>query len=399
MSVFNVPDEVRPLRDEVLRFVEEEIYPYERLLLAKTAGWEAIFDDLVKKAKGDGLWAMGHPSSMGGRGLPWSQYAYVNEVIGRTDAAMNVFGSYSVQTCLMLDAAASEWQREELLLPAVQGDLHVAFAVTEPGAASSDPTNITTEARLDGDAWVINGVKWYTSLGDSAEWICVMCRTEGEDAPLHERFSMLLVPRMSPGYEIVRDIKVMGLESNHPECRYCDVRVPARNLLGERGQGFRLFQTRLGPARLTNAQRWLGQAQRAFDLMCERMTERHLRGGDLLADKQMMQQYVYDSYVEIQAARMMVLDAGARLDAGGQGRVEISAAKTAAARMLQSVLDRALQVHGALGLCDDAPLEHMYRMARIYRIVDGPDEVHIERVGKQILREYTEGRSWDFGLR
>ena len=173
---------------------------------------------------------------------------------------MNIFGSYSVQTCVMLDKAATDWQREELLYPAVRGDIHVAFAVTEPGAASSDPTNITTTAVLNGDEWVINGRKWYTSAATTSEWVCVMCRTENDDVPVHERFSMLLVQSSNPGYEIVRDVFVMGLDSNHPECAYNDVRVPAHNLLGQRGQGFSLFQTRLGPARLTklHAMAWSG---------------------------------------------------------------------------------------------------------------------------------------------
>jgi acyl-CoA dehydrogenase len=191
----------------------------------------------------------------------------------------------------------------------------------------------------------------------------------------------------------------MGMNSNHPECAYENVRVPADHLLGERGQGFNLFQTRLGPARITNTMRWIGQAQRAFDLMCERVNVRRVRGGELLADKQLIQQYVYQSYTEIQAARMLVLDAAEKLDRGEQARVEISAVKAYAANMLQNVLDRAVQVHGALGVCDDTPLERMYRFARIYRIVDGPDEVHIERVGKTILKEYREGRGWDFSTR
>lgn len=394
-----IPDNVKPLRDQVLRFVEDHIIPEEPVLYARGPESEALKAKLVGMAKAEGLWAMGHPKSMGGRGLPWRDYAFVNEVIGRSDAAMNIFGSYSVQTCLMLDAAATPRQRQEILLPLVRGDIHVAFSVTEPGAASSDPTNIATTAELDGDEWVVNGTKWYTSGATEAEWFCVMCRTEPEDTPLHESFSMLLVPASTPGLRIARDVFVMGLDSNHPEIRLDDVRLPADHILGERGQGFRLFQTRLGPARLTNCMRWLGQAQRAFDLMCERINTRRIRGGAVLADKQLMQSYVYRSYVELQTARMLVLEAAEKLDEGDQARVQISAAKTEAANMLQHVLDRAIQVHGALGLCDDSPLERMYRMARIYRIVDGPDEVHIERVGKTILREYREGRGWDFATR
>lgn len=392
---YSIPEHLQPLYRQVLRFIEDRIYPQERILLLGGAEADLIHKELSDQAKAEGLWALGHPKSMGGGGLPLSDYAYINEAIGRSDAALHIFGSYSIQTCLMLDAVATDWQRQELLYPAVRGDIHVAFSVTEPGAASSDPTNITTAAVLDGDSWVITGRKWFVSLAMQSEWLCVMCRTEGHDKSPHERFSMILVPSSSPGFKIERDIFVMGLNSNHPECTYEKVRVPARNLLGERGQGFKLFQVRLGPARLTNCMRWIGQAQRAFDIMCNRINTREVRGGRL-ADKQLMQKFVYDSYVEIQAARMMVHDASEKLDRGSQARVEISAAKTYAANMLHDVVDRAMQVHGAMGVSDDTPLEHMYRMARIYRIVDGPDEVHIERVGKNILREYREGRGWEF---
>jgi acyl-CoA dehydrogenase len=396
---YGVPEHLLPLRNKVADFVTSYIIPNEPVLFSGSDEGRAVHRKLSGMAKAEGLWAMGHPKHMGGLGLPWIDYAFINEVIGRSDAALNIFGSYSVQTALMLDKAANDWQRVELIEPLVRGDIHVAFAVTEPGAASSDPTNIATVAELDGDEWVVNGRKWYTSGASEAQWICVMCRTEGEDVPLHQRFSMLLVPTTSPGFRIVRDVSVMGMNSNHPECAYENVRVPADHLLGERGQGFNLFQTRLGPARITNTMRWIGQAQRAFDLMCERVNVRRVRGGELLADKQLIQQYVYQSYTEIQAARMLVLDAAEKLDRGEQARVEISAVKAYAANMLQNVLDRAVQVHGALGVCDDTPLERMYRFARIYRIVDGPDEVHIERVGKTILKEYREGRGWDFSTR
>lgn len=397
---YTVPEHLKPLYDQVTEFVEKRIIPNERLLLdERSEESETLRAELIEEAKREGLWAMGHPESMGGRGLPWLDYAYINEVIGRSDPAMNIFGSYSVQTCVMIASAADEWQREHVLLPAVRGDIHVAFAVTEPGAASSDPTNITTTAYLDGDEWVINGRKWYTSGATTSEWLCVMCRTESEDAPRHRRFSMILVPQSADGFKIDRDVFVMGTHSNHPECSYTDVRVPRHHLLGERGEGFTLFQARLGPARLTNCMRWIGQAQRAFDLMCERINTRELRDGERLATKQLMQLYVYQSYTEIQSARMMVLDAAEKMDRGEQARVEISAVKTYAANMLQHVLDRAVQVHGALGVCDDTPLERMYRFARIYRIVDGPDEVHIERVGKEILKVYRGGDRWVFSER
>jgi len=397
---FEIPAHVRPVREKALRFVEDEIYPVEKDFYAASPEWPTIFERLKARAKELGLWGIGHPAHMGGGGMPWFDYAYVNEIIGRSDAALNIFGSYTLQTCLMLDAAGAEEQKQKLLYPKVTGDVYVAFSVTEPGAASSDPTNIQTTARLEGDEWVINGRKWYVSGGDHADYMCVMCRTEGDDKPVHERFTMIIVPVGTPGLTRVRDMHVMGLRHmDHPEFEYREVRVPAANTLGKRGEGFKLFQTRLGPARITNTMRWLGQMQRAFDIMCNRINHRTLSGGQKLSEKQLMREYVYDSYLDIQSSRAIVLDAAAKLERGEQARVDLSIAKCAVSRALHRVIDRAIQVHGALGVSDDTPLEAMYRMARIMRIVDGPDEVHIDRAGKIVLREYAEGRTWDFAER
>ncbi|MDB5428922.1 MAG: acyl-CoA dehydrogenase protein [Caulobacter sp.] len=397
---FGVPDHVRPIREKLLRFIEDHVYDAEPIYQRGGPEAEAIQAKLRDRAKAEGLWALGHPASMGGGGMPWLDYAYANEVIGRCDAAMDVFGTYSLQSCLMLDAAGTEAQKQTILYPKVRGDTYMAFSVTEPGAGSSDPTNIQTTARLEGDEWVINGRKWYVSGGDHADWICVMARTEPQDAPVHGAFSMILVPAGTPGLTRVRDMHVLGLtHMNHPEYLYEEVRVPAANLLGKRGEGFKLFQVRLGPARITNTMRWLGQCQRAFDLMCDRINSRKVSKGALLSTKQLMQQHVYDSYVEIQSARAQVIDAAEKLGKGEQARVEVSAIKVAVSRTLHNVIDRAIQVHGALGLSDDLPLETMYRMARVMRIVDGPDEVHVERVGKTILKEFAAGNGWDFGQR
>jgi alkylation response protein AidB-like acyl-CoA dehydrogenase len=209
---------------------------------------------------------------------------------------------------------------------------------------------------------------------------------------------MILVPTDAPGYRIVRDTPVLGLEHGHYEVAYDDVRVPAENLLGQRGHGFVIAQERLGPGRIFHAMRWLGQAQRAFDLMCRRLNEREAFGGPL-ADKQLMQQHVFDSYSQIQAARLLTLQAAEQIDRGEQARVEIGAIKVFGARMLHDVVDRAIQVHGAAGLTDDTPLSRMYRMARLARLYDGPDEVHVQSVGRRILSEYRHGGSWEFGLR
>jgi alkylation response protein AidB-like acyl-CoA dehydrogenase len=397
---YAIPERVRPIREKALRFVEDRIYPVEKAFYQGGPEWQPIYKELVAEAKELGLWAIGHPAHMGGGGMPWFDYAYVNEIIGRSDAALNIFGSYTLQSCLLLDAGGTPEQKEQILYPKVRGDVYMAFSVTEPGAASSDPTNIQTTARLEGDEWVINGRKWYVSGGHHADWMCVMCRTEEDVASKYDAFSMILVPINTPGLTKVRDMHVMGLaHSDHPEFNYDNVRVPAKNLLGKRGEGFKLFQVRLGPARITNTMRWLGQMQRAFDIMCNRINYRTLSGGQKLSEKQLMREYVYDSYLDIQSSRAIVLDAAAKLERGEQARVELSVAKCAVSRALYRVIDRAIQVHGALGVSDDTPLEAMYRMARIMRIVDGPDEVHIDRAGKIVLREFEAGRGWDFAER
>ncbi|MFC6902520.1 acyl-CoA dehydrogenase family protein [Nonomuraea dietziae] len=214
----------------------------------------------------------------------------------------------------------------------------------------------------------------------------------------HLAFSMILVPTDTPGYTIVRETPVLGLSGAHCEVRYDDVRVPSANLLGPRGQGFVIAQRRLGPGRIFHCMRWLGQAQRAFDLMCGRL---HARSafGEPLARKQLMRQHVFDSYAEIQSARLLTLHAAHAMDAGQDARVEIGAIKVVGARMLHNVIDRAIQVYGAAGLTPDTPLDRMYRHARAGRIYDGPDEVHVDSVGRRILGAYAAGGNWEFGLR
>jgi alkylation response protein AidB-like acyl-CoA dehydrogenase len=231
---------------------------------------------------------------------------------------------------------------------------------------------------------VISGRKWFTTGAADAAYTTVMCRTEPEGTAPHRSFSMIIVPTDTPGYRIVRETPVLGLHGGHCEVAYDDVRVPADNLLGPRGHGFVIAQDRLGPGRIFHCMRWLGQAQRAFELMCARLRTRVAFGGPL-SDKQLMQQHVFDSYAEIQAARLLTLQAAERIDAGDQARVENGTIKVVGARMLHNVIDRAIQVHGAVGLTDDLPLSRMYRHAREARLYDGPDEVHIQAAARRIL--------------
>lgn len=389
------------VRSRVKRFVEERVYPAEDVLdNAPEAEARATLRRLMDEAKAEGLWALGHPREIGGQGMPFMDYVYVNEVIGRSQHAMVALGTHSLQDSIMLHLYASPAWKARYLEPLVAGDIFPSFAMTEPDVASSDPTQLRTAATLEGDEWVIRGRKWFTTGAAGAAYTTVMCRTEAEGTPPHKAYSMIVVPTDTPGYNIVRDTPVLGLRhglSGHYEVEYADVRVPAANLLGPRGEGFTIAQRRLGPGRIFHCMRWLGQAQRAFDLMCRRLQER-TAFGEKLADKQLMQKHVFDSAAEIQACRLLTLDAARKIDSGSDARIEIGLIKVVGARMVHNVIDRAIQVFGAKGLTPDTPLHIMYRHAREARIYDGPDEVHIHSVAKRLLKAYDRnGPGIDFG--
>ena len=386
------------VRKDVKRFVENEVYPLEPVLQKKGDEASKAMTGVMQKAKDQSLWALGHPNDIGGQGMPFMEYVYINEVVGRSASAMVALGTHSLQDSIMLREYASKRWKDEYLEPLVQGDIFPSFGMTEPDISSSDPTQLETSAVLEGDEWVINGRKWFTTGAARAAYTTVMCRTE-VDVPSHGAFSMIIVPTNNSGYEIVRETPVLGIEGGHYEVSYNNVRVPKENLLGPRGQGFLIAQRRLGPGRIFHCMRWLGQAQRAFDLMCLRLHERNAFGSSL-ADKQLMQKFVFDSACEIQSSRQLTLDAAKRIDQGDDARIEIGMIKVVGANMLHNVIDRAIQVHGAKGLTDDTPLSQMYRHAREARIYDGPDEVHVQSVAKRILKNYKDnGAGWDFGER
>jgi acyl-CoA dehydrogenase len=386
-----VPAHVRPLRDRFLQFMRERIIASEPTLhLGQDRDPEAkaTLEGLAREVKEAGLWAMGHPTEIGGGGLPFMDYVYINEVVGMSEYGMYIFGTHSLQDAIMFHVHASPEQREKYLLPLVRGDIRSCFAMTEPEVASSDPTQLKTTAELDGDDWLINGHKWFISNAGRAAFTTIMARTEPPDTPAHESFSMILVPNDAPGYSNVRPIPVMGsIDGNHCEVTLENVRVPRTNILGPRGGAFKMAQQRLGPGRIFHCMRWLGQAQRAFDLMCERAVSRIARGSTL-AEKQLVQKMIFDSAAEIRAHRAMTLEAAGRMDEGDPARVEIGLIKVVGATMLHNVIDRAIQVHGGAGLTGDLPLERMYRNSRSARIYDGPDEVHITNVARLLLRPY-----------
>jgi alkylation response protein AidB-like acyl-CoA dehydrogenase len=280
----------------------------------------------------------------------------------------------------------------------VAGEARSFFSMTEPDVAGSDPTTLRTSARRDGGEWVIDGHKWFSSGAEGASFAIVMAVTDPEAKP-HRRASQIIVPADAPGVELVRPIPVLGHTgrgwSTHCEVRYSGVRVPVENTLGEPGDGFRIAQKRLGPGRIHHVMRWLGQMQRAFELMCSYALEREAFGGPL-AEKQTVQSWIADSAAEIQACRLLTMEAARRIDGGDEARVEVSLLKFYAARVLGDVIDRAVQVHGARGLTDETPLAGMLLQARGARIYDGPDEVHRMVVARRILKAFADGDGWRF---
>jgi alkylation response protein AidB-like acyl-CoA dehydrogenase len=320
-------------------------------------------------------------------------FVYLNEIIGRSEYGQVAVGSATMQDSIMLHLYASPEQRDRFLKPLVNGDVYPSVGLTEPEVAGSDPTQMKTSAYLDGDVWVINGHMWFTSGASRAAFTTVFAKTE-PDADKHMQFSSIIVPTDTDGYLIQRAVPTMGhVGGQHCEVVYDNVRVPKANQLGNRGEGFLISQKRLGPGRIFHCMRWLGQAQRAFELMCDRALTRYAHGS-MLAEKGAIQTMIAESAAEIQGARLMTLDAARAMDAGSEARVEISLVKFHGAKMLHNVIDRAVQVHGALGVTSDTPLDKMYREARYGRIYDGPDEVHHMVVARNLLRNYKDRAPW-----
>ncbi len=385
------------LRARYRSFMEAHVYPNETRLAGDD---EQLVAKLRARAKSEGLWAPHIGPEAGGTGTGFLDYAYLNEEIGRSAWAQLVFG------CQAPDAGNSEIllmfgtddQKERWLRPLVAGEIRSFFSMTEPEVSGADPTGLRTRAVRDGDDWVIDGHKWFSSGADGAAFGIVMAVTE-PDAPPHTRMSQIIVPADTPGVDVVRAVPVMGHAgsgwSTHCEVRYTNVRVPIANTLGGPGDGFRIAQKRLGPGRIHHVMRWLGQMQRAFELMCRYALEREAFGGPL-AEKQTVQNWIAESAAEIQACRLLTLDAAHKIDQGSEARVEVSLIKFYAARVLNEVIDRAIQVHGARGLTDETPLATMSMMARGGRIYDGPDEVHKMVVARRILKSFAEADGWRF---
>jgi acyl-CoA dehydrogenase len=395
---FSTEPEFQSRLDWMKEFVRAEVWPLETIVdeLGQD-GFERAIAPLREEVKRRGLWAAHLPPELGGQGFGQVKLGLMHEILGGSPYAPFVFGNNAPDSgnAEILALAGTPDQKERWLEPLLAGDLRSAFSMTEPDTAGSDPTLLATRAVDDGDDWVIDGRKWFSSNGSVADFLIVMAVTD-PDAQPHRRASMLIVPVDTPGVRILRDVATMeqpaeqfGRIGGHAEIVYEAVRVPKDALLGARGAGFLIAQQRLGPGRIHHCMRWLGVSRRAFDMLCERALSRYAHGS-LLADKQTVQNWIADSAAQMQAARLMTLHAAWKIDTEGAAaaRQEIALIKFFGAGVLHDVVDRALQAHGALGYSTDLPLEAMYRYARAARIYDGPDEVHRESVARRILRGY-----------
>jgi alkylation response protein AidB-like acyl-CoA dehydrogenase len=390
MIDFSVPPELEATRQRVTAFMEQYVYPNEDKMVEDEGLPAELERDLQAKVKAQGLWSPHLPQEWGGMGIGFIGQALVNEIIGRSVIAPRLFGNAAPDAgnAELLIISATEEQKEKYLQPLATGEVRSCFAMTEPEVAGSDPTGLRTTAVRDENEWVINGHKWFISGAIGSAFAIVMAVTDPA-ADSHQRASMILVTTNTPGFNIVRAVPVMGSGGvgGHCEIRLDDCRVPVGNLLGEEGQGFKLAQARLGPGRIQHCMRWIGAAQRSFEMMCRYALERQ-SFGEPLGKKQTVQNWIADSAAEINAARLMTLNAAWKLDRGDDARVEISLIKFFGARVLHDVIDRAIQVHGALGYSKDTPLEMFYRDARAARIYDGPDEVHRQVVAQRILKTF-----------
>jgi alkylation response protein AidB-like acyl-CoA dehydrogenase len=391
------PRSVDDVLARVRHLVLAELVPLEPLLLAERFDeLEPALERVRERVRAEGLWAPWLPADAGGMGLALGDFARVSEELGRSPLGHYAFHCQAPDVgnleLLMLHGSAA--QRERWLGPLARGELRSTFAMTEPEHAGSNPVHLSTTARREGGDWVIDGHKWFATAADGAAFAVVMAMTDPESPDPYRRASMILVPAGTPGYEVVRNLPVMGDTGrgwfSHGEVRLAGCRVPAENLLGPEGGGFALAQERLGPGRVHHCMRWIGLAERALHELCRHAAERELAPGKPLASRQAVQHWIAESRAEIDAARLLVLETARKIDHEGAraARVEVSEIKFFVAGVLQRVVDRAIQTHGALGVTDYTVLSFIYRHERAARIYDGPDEVHKSVVARRVLKAY-----------
>ncbi|GJM42326.1 MAG: acyl-CoA dehydrogenase [Ardenticatenaceae bacterium] len=395
--MFDISPELKNILATARKFVRDELIPLEPAFLAN--GFKALEPTLQEKrqmVRDIGLWLPQVPQEYGGLGLTLFEHGLMSQELGQTPIGHYVFNCQAPDAGnmeILIDHGTPE-QKKTYLEPLLRGEIRSCFSMTEPEHAGSNPTMMSSTAVREGDSYIIDGHKWFTSSADGAAFAVVMAITNPE-ASRHGRASQIIVPLDAPGYSLVRNISVMGEPgdgwASHAEVRYDGVRVPLTNVLGKEGEGFAIAQERLGPGRIHHCMRWLGICERAFEMMCTYALKREVAPGRPLAGQQTIQNWVAESRAEINAARLLVLATAKKIDEQGQyaARDDISLIKFHVAGLLQTVLDRAIQVHGGLGMTDDTPLAYWFRHERAARIYDGPDEVHKWSVARRIFAKYA----------
>ena len=401
---FDYSEKVQKLRAELEEFMDEHVYPNEKTYEEQHAAFEdrwsipPIIEELKEKAKTEGLWNLFLPDSDLGAGLTNLEYAPLCEIMGRSPIAPEVFNCNAPDTGNMevLVRYGTPEQQEKWLRPLLDGEIRSCFAMTEPDVASSDATNIQSRIERDGDEYVINGRKWWiTGAPDPRCKISIFMGKTDPEAKKHEQQSMILVPLDTPGVEIERALSVYGYDDaphGHAEISFNDVRVPAKNILWDEGKGFAIAQGRLGPGRIHHCMRLIGVAQRAIELMCERVKERETFGKPL-AEQGVIMEWIADSRMEIEQSRLLTLKAAHMMDTVGnkEAKAEIAMIKVVAPNVALRVLDRAVQSFGGAGVSDDFPLANFWAASRTLRLADGPDEVHRIAVAKLELKKERKG--------
>ena len=397
---FQISEKMETALGMINGFVDKELIPMETAFLS--GPFRELLPEIEKKrqkVKQMDLWAPNQSKALGGMGLNLVDHGLVSEALGRTPLGHFVFGCHAPDAgnIEILDEYGTPEQREKYLQPLVDGKIRSCFSMTEVEMPGSNPVMMETTAVTDGDDYVINGQKWYTTAADGAAFAVVMAITNPE-APPHRRASMIIVPTDTPGFDLVRNINIMGHAGDdyfsHAEILYHSCRVPQSNRLGPEGHGFVIAQERLGPGRIHHCMRWIGICNRAFELLCARAVSRRISADETLADKDIVKTWVAECAAEIQAARLLTLHTAWKIDRLGwkEARQDISMIKFVVANTMQKVVDRALQVHGGLGMTDDTPLAFFFRHERAARIYDGPDEVQKLSLARRILGEYQGGR-------
>jgi alkylation response protein AidB-like acyl-CoA dehydrogenase len=393
---FSISEKMQTVLGMIDEFVDKELIPLEpEFLTTPSKKMIPTIETKRKLVKQMELWAPNHPKEFGGMGLDLVEHALVSEALGRTPLGHLVFGCQAPDAgnIEILHKYGTDEQKDTYLRPLIEGKIRSCFSMTEIDLPGSNPVMLDTTAVSDGDDYVINGHKWYTSSADGAKFAIVMAVTNPDAAP-YLRASMIIVPTDTPGFNRVRNIPVMGHAGedyfSHAEILFQSCRVPRENLLGPEGQGFVIAQERLGPGRIHHCMRWIGICNRAFDLMCSRALNRAISPDKTLAMKQIIQAWIAECAADIRAARLMVLHTAWIIENLGvkEARQDISLIKFVVANVMQKVIDRALQVHGGLGMTDDTIIAFFYRHERAARIYDGADEVHKVSVARRILREY-----------